>query len=123
MSYDTSRKPAKYDPNNQLWYGTDLFPNCTKPVIVCIQCGHPGHISINLNQNIGRWINDVYKVQVIKYIHHSHFTHETDRGRHVRCEIARLFIDPQQACDRVWQMKSREMMPQWLRLQLYGEDQ
>ena len=111
-------KPKKYAIEMQRWFDTDLFPNCMDKVIICPQCGHLGHHTLQLNQNITHG----KLVQVIRYTQHSHFIHDTDKGRHVVCEIHRFFVDPSVACDVYYRLKGRKNMPKWLRKQLYGDD-
>ena len=110
-------RPKKYSVYHQNWYSADLFPNCQKPIIRCPKCNHQGHIIAHLNQNIK---DESGKLQVIKYIQHSHFTHDTDKGRHVICELGRFFVDPDTACDIQYRLKGRKNIPEWLAEELYG---
>lgn len=114
----TAEKPTKYDHSHFTWHTQDLFSDCTKTVVKC-RFGHEGHRTSHLNQNVRRVINDDLKLQVIKYIAHSHFTHETDRGRHVLCEVGRAWISAK-LCHTEYTLH-RKTLPNWLRRELYGE--
>jgi len=110
-------KPKKYSTLAQSWYANDLFPQSTKAVVRCPRCNHHGHIIAHLNQNIR---DQNGGLQVIKYIQHSHFTHDTDKGRHVICEIGRFYVDPKISCDIQYRLKGRKNIPKWLADELYG---
>lgn len=114
------KKPSKYDPQQQTWYNTDIFkPKCQERVVICDHCRHLGHVIYHLNQNV---TNDKGHLQVIKRIQHSHFLHETDRARHIVCVVDRFFVDPEVYCDKMWRLKPRRNMPDWVREELYGKE-
>jgi hypothetical protein len=116
MSVKSVGIPNKYLPENQHWYDDDLMKDCPKPVVTC-KCGHKGHPTIHLNQNVK---DNNGNVQLIKRIAHSHFTHETDRGRHVACEYSRVFADPDQVCESYLRLKTKNNLPEWIRGELYS---
>lgn len=121
-----NKKPDKYLPKNQTWYKIDVFPNCTKKVIICSKCKHKGHISIHLNQTRNKKMEYNPKTGQIElwlqrdfYIHHSHFIADLDRGRHVRCKIGKDHIpisDPN--ITSMYRLKNNRDLPEWVRDEL-----
>lgn len=111
-----SRKPAKYDHSRYFWHEHDLFQDCNKEVMKCLE-GYKGHFTTHLNQNVQEYRNGELFLQVIKYIAHSHFTHETDRSRHTICEIGRTFINSKY-CHHQYALHFKDL-PDWVKDDLY----
>lgn len=116
-----TRKPKKYDHSRYFWHDIDLFhETCRKKIVKC-PSGYKGHFTRHLNQNVN-YVDEITKdlmLQVIRYIAHSHFTHETDRSRHTICEVNRTYIAAKY-CKVKYSLDDR-ILPDWVRDDLYGE--
>lgn len=111
-------KPTKYQHDHFRWYDNDLMDNCNDRIVNC-PYGYPGHTGAHLNQNVFRY--DEKKkllLQVRKVVKHSHFIHDTDRGRHATCLIGITWVHAED-CQVVYQLNKRNL-PRWLREELYG---
>lgn len=114
----SNNKPTKYDHKRFNWYEQDLFAECNRKILKC-PSGYLGHLTSHLNQNKSRIVGKELQLQVIKYIAHSHFSHETDRGRHLLCEVGRTWV-PAKFCFTEWTLH-RKTLPSWIKKELYGE--
>lgn len=112
-------KPSKYSKENQKWLVNPLDTwfcplECAQRIVLCPVCGQLGHTTWNLSQNNRVKFEGMILILDEKYVLHSHFIDDIDKGRHVSCLLDYRWINPDLTPDLVKQYHRVKNVPKWI---------